>query len=49
MPGGNSEVKPGGSSGDNPKGETPVGIPMKERVISGEKVALTAACCNSMN
>jgi len=49
MPGGNSDVKPGGSSGDNPKGETPVGTPRKEAVISGEILALTAACCNSMN
>jgi hypothetical protein len=56
MPGGNSvnpggirEVRPGGSSGDNPKGDIPVGIPRKDKVISGEMVALTAACCKNMN
>src|SRR5262249_60345662 len=49
MPGGNSDVRPGGSNGDNPNGETPVGSPRNDRGISGEMLALTAACCNSMN
>jgi hypothetical protein len=47
MPGGNSDVNPGGRNEFIPNGDEPMGNPKKGRLNSGEIPELKAACCNS--